>query len=136
MNIHISKKSLCLRPILVFLFVLFLALVMELPMADTLKLSLVKNAEAIVGRPLIPVSVGGVRRRTRRRTAVVVGTTAAASTAAAATAARVAVGTRVYALPGGCQKAIVGGVNYYRCNGVYYRPYYEGSTLVYVVENP
>ncbi len=134
MNIHISKKSLRLRPILVFLFVFFVALVMEFPMADTPKLSFVKNAEAVVGRPLTPGSVGGVRRRTRRRTAVVVGTTAAASTAA--TAARVAVGTRVYALPGGCQAVIVGGVNYHRCNGVYYRPYYEGSTLVYVVENP
>ncbi len=134
MNIHILKKSLSLRPILVFLFVLFLALVMEFSVADTPNLSFSKTAEAIVGRPVTPGSVGGVRRRTRRRTAVVVGTTAAASTAATTT--RVAVGTRVYALPGGCQTALIGGVNYHRCGGVYYRPYYEGSTLVYVVENP
>ena len=31
----------------------------------------VRDAEAVIGRPLTPASVGGVRRRTRRRTAVV-----------------------------------------------------------------
>ncbi len=32
---------------------------------------LVSDAEAVIGRPLTPVSAGGVRRRTRRRTAAV-----------------------------------------------------------------
>jgi hypothetical protein len=32
---------------------------------------LVNDAEAVIGRPLTPLSVAGVRRRTRRRTAVV-----------------------------------------------------------------
>ncbi len=36
---------------------------------------IIKNAEAVVGRPITPVSVAGVRRRTRRRTAAVMATT-------------------------------------------------------------
>ncbi len=39
---------------------------------------LVNDAEAVIGRPLTPASVGGVRRRTRRRTAVVTAAVVAA----------------------------------------------------------
>lgn len=39
---------------------------------------LVSDAEAVIGRPLTPASVGGVRRRTRRRTAVVTAAVVAA----------------------------------------------------------
>ena len=49
-------------------------------------LTLVRDAQAIVGAPLTPLSVAGVARRTTRRV-VAVETTAAAATAAAATTA-------------------------------------------------
>jgi hypothetical protein len=119
MNIHISKSPSKSWSILFFVVVLFVALVIDFPVADTPHLFLVKNVEAIVGAPATPGSVGGVHRRTRQRTR-----------------RRVAVGTRVYTLPGGCTPVIKGGVTYYQCGGVYYRPYYEGSKVVYVVENP
>ena len=120
MNIHISKKSSKQWPILVFLLFISFALLFDFPVADTPNLSLVRNAEAVVGRPASPNSAAGVRRRTRRRT----------------TRRRVARGTRVYVLPTGCTTVITGGVKYYICDGVYYRPYYEGTTVIYVVENP
>jgi len=119
MRIHISKKPLKLRPTLTFMFVLCLALVIDFSAADSPNLFFVRNAEARIGRPASPGSVAGVRRRTRRRTVH-----------------RVARGTRVYALPTSCTTVISGGMTYHRCSGVYYRPYYEGNTVVYVVENP
>jgi len=103
------------------------------------------------------------RRRTRRRVTAATTATAAtaapaapaapvapatpaptaASTAPAAPAApptpvtSVVVGTRAYALPAGCATVYTPrGVTYYQCGGVYYRPYFEGGTVVYVVENP
>lgn len=36
-------------------------------------------------------------------------------------------------LPGGCVAATYGGYSAYRCGGVYYRPYYQGTQVVYVV---
>ena len=119
MNIHISEKPSKSWLILVFMFVIFLVLIIDFPVEETPKFSLVTNAEAIVGRPASPGSVAGVHRRTRRRTR-----------------RRVAAGTRVYALPAGCTTVIKYNVKYHSCGGVYYRPYYEGTTVVYVVENP
>ena len=75
-----------------------------------------REAHAVVGRPLTPVSYAGVARRTTRRTAYVAG-------AAAATYPG-----RVTALPAGC--ALAGGI--YTCGAVRYRPYYEGPNVVYV----
>ena len=77
------------------------------------------TAEAVIGRPASPTSVAGVKRRTRRRTA-----------------RRVTVGRRVNTLPSGCTKVIKRGVTYHHCGGVHYRPYYQGNTVVYVVEEP
>lgn len=65
----------------------------------------------------------------------------AVTTAAVATAARPApvvvaapvVGTVVTGLPGACGTVMAGGVAIYNCNNVYYRPYYQGTTLVYQV---
>ena len=34
------------------------------------------------------------------------------------------------------KQTIAGGTKYYHCGGTYYRPYYEGEVVVYVVENP
>jgi hypothetical protein len=69
-------------------------------------------AAAIIGRPLTPVSVAGVARRTVRRTAV---------------------GSIVPALPVGCASVPAGGVVYYNCGGVFYKPHYQSANLVYVV---
>ena len=42
-----------------------------------------------------------------------------------------------YALPYGCPPWYWGGLSYYSCGGSYYRPIYEGSTVVYVtVDDP
>lgn len=76
-------------------------------------------AAARVGRPATPASVAGVRRRTRRRTR-----------------RRVAVGMSMAALPYGCANSIYrGGVNYYYCGGIYYKPVMQGTTVVYVVDS-
>jgi hypothetical protein len=75
-------------------------------------------SEARRGRPATPGSVGGVRRRTRRRTR-----------------RRVYRHQTLYALPYGCHTSrIRAGVNYYYCGGIWYRPTYQGTTVVYIVE--
>ena len=64
--------------------------------------------------PASPRSVGGVRRRTRRR---------------------IRRNMRLYALPYGCVTTIYrGSIRYYYCGGIWYRPAYEGTTVVYIVE--
>jgi hypothetical protein len=45
-------------------------------------------------------------------------------------------GPYITALPGGCAPTPVGAVTYHRCGATYYRPYMQGSTTVYVVEEP
>jgi len=63
-------------------------------------------------------------------------TTAAVASAARPTTVVVAapaIGTMVNALPGGCATAAANGVSIYNCSNVYYRPYYQGTTLVYQV---
>lgn len=108
--------------------------------------SIVSNAEAIVGRPATPVSYAGVARRTTYRAAETVAvTTAAVATTAAVTAAAsapppqtttLAVGTAVAALPGDCVPATIGGVAYQKCGNVYYQAAYQGNNLVYIVSAP
>jgi hypothetical protein len=119
MHVGVRRRSSKQLPTLVSLIVVPVALLVDLPVADGPRPSLVTIAEARVGRPASPNSVAGVHRRTRRRTA-----------------RRVAAGTRVHALPAGCNSVMRRGVKYYSCGGVYYRPRYEGNTVVYVVENP
>ena len=121
-----------------------------------LGIGLVREANAVFGRPLTPVSFAGVARRTTRR-AVVYGSAAASSTEAATTASQtqqpapapapaapppapaatggaVPVGTIVTALPAGCTSAPEGGVQYYKCNGTRYRAAFQGNNLVYVAQ--
>ncbi len=75
-------------------------------------------AEARVGRPATPGSVAGVRRRTRRRTR-----------------RRVYRNMTLYSLPYGCSTTRMrGGVSYYYCGGIWYRPAYQGTTVVYIVD--
>lgn len=112
-----------------------------------------RQAHAIVGAPLTPMSYAGVARRTTRRvvaTEAAVATTAVAASAAttsaaAASAARppapapagaMPVGTIVSALPPGCEQAMIGGVAYSYCGGVYYRAGFQGANVVYVVSQP
>jgi hypothetical protein len=88
------------------------------------------DAQAVVGRPATPGSVAGTARRTSRRTVrrhhhhhpVAVGATTA-----------VVIGTRVATLPPSCTTVIAAGVTYHQCSGAYYRPYYQGTEVVYVV---
>ena len=132
------------------LIVCFLLLMFSIDVLKEIppEVTFVSEAEAIIGRPLTPVSFAGVARRTTRR--VVVGTAAVATTAAAtapqtvvveqapaqpaaqATTA-VPIGTIVQALPSGCTSVPVQGVNYFNCAGVYYMPSFQGTNLVYVV---
>lgn len=70
--------------------------------------------------------------------AVGVATTAAvaAATRPASTTVVVqapAVGAVIPALPGGCTTIASGGAMIYQCSNVYYRPYYQGTQLVYQV---
>jgi hypothetical protein len=73
--------------------------------------SLVPEAQAVVGRPLTPVSVAGVARRTTRRAIY---------------------RTSVYAasLPKGCTTVVVNGTSLQQCGGTYYQP--SGSQYVVV----
>lgn len=73
--------------------------------------SLVSEAEAVVGRPLTPVSVAGVARRTTRRTIR---------------------RTAVYAasLPRGCTPVTISGAALHSCGGTYYQA--SGSQYVVV----
>lgn len=64
-------------------------------------------------------------------TGAVVG--AATHPATTVVAAPVAVGTVVTTLPGGCAGVTAAGGTIYNCGNVYYRPYYQGSSLVYQV---
>ncbi len=42
----------------------------------------------------------------------------------------------LYSLPYGCATTIVrAGVSYYHCGGIWYRPTYQGTTVIYVVED-
>jgi hypothetical protein len=44
-----------------------------------------------------------------------------------------AVGTVIPTLPGGCATVAASGAVIYHCSNVYYRPYYQGTQLVYQV---
>jgi hypothetical protein len=88
-------------------------------MAGVAALPVASMVEARVGRPATPGSVAGVRRRTRRRTR-----------------RRVYRHMTIYSLPYGCSSMRpYNGINHYYCGGIYYRPAYQGTTVVYIVEN-
>lgn len=90
---------------------------------------LVKPAEAVVGRPLTPVSVAGVARRTTRRAVV-----ASGSASQQQAAPTLPTGTIVSALPAGCESTVVDGVNLFNCSGTFYQPTFQSNNLVYVVK--
>ena len=126
--------------------------------------TLVREAQAIVGAPLTPISVAGVARRTTARAVVATSATAAAATsataqqqaataqqqaataqqqaavaqqqqaAAARPAGAPAIGAVVNALPAGCTPEARNGVEYQKCGGVTSRAAFQGNNLVYVVQ--
>jgi len=126
---------------------LVLMLFADIPL---LSVSLVPEAEAIFG----------VRRRALRRGVIIGSTVGAASEAAAmsnqqaapaqqqaapaapaaqppaATGKPLPLGTVVSALPAGCTSTPVGGVEYYYCDGNFYRAVFQGNKLVYVTAQP
>ncbi len=122
----------------------------------TFGLRLLRDANAIIGAPLTPMSYAGAARRTTRRVVAVEtsAATAAAASASAAAAAQpkpppppaqpptapagpVPIGTVVHSLPPGCVATAIGGVEYYNCApGVYYRTAFQGNNLVYVSAQP
>jgi hypothetical protein len=73
----------------------------------------IKDAQAVVGRPMTPASVAGVARRTTRRTF-------RRSTIYAST------------LPAGCRTVIIDGTSLYSCGGSYYQSYGGQYVVVYV----
>jgi len=78
---------------------------------------LTASAFARRGRPASPTSVAGVGRRTRRRRR-----------------RRVHRNMQLNSLPYGCNVTRVrGGVTYYYCGNIWYQPVYQGTTVVYVV---
>jgi hypothetical protein len=125
-------------------------------------LTLNREAHAIVGAPLTPVSVAGVARRTTVRaasagaassqqqaataqqqqataqqqsaTAQQQAATAQQQAAAARPAGAPAAGTVVSTLPAGCKPETKSGVEYQNCGGVLYRSGFQGNNLVYVAQ--
>ena len=126
---------------------LVLMLIVDVPV---LPLQLVPEAEAILG----------VRRRAHRR-GVAMGYTAGAAAASASASQQQAapaqqqapapapaspppastgqalpLGTIVPALPSSCGPITIGGVQYQKCGGNYYRTAFQGNNLVYVTVQP
>ena len=125
-------------------------------------LTLIREAHAVVGAPLTPVSVAGVARRTTVRAASATSATsqqqattaqqqqataqqqsatskqqeatAQQQAAAARPAGAPAAGTVVSTLPAGCKPETKSGVEYQNCGGVLYRSGFQGNNLVYVAQ--
>ena len=111
-----DRAVLSFRFIITFFAFLIIGLILDFPLLETPVKVSVKEAQARIGRPATPASVAGVHRRTRRRTR-----------------RRWAIGTQMYTLPVGYTTAIVAGTTYYVAEGEYFKKYYEGSNVVYVV---
>ena len=61
---------------------------------------------------------------------------AAAAAAAQKAAAALPIGSTVPYLPPNCSSTVISGTNYFNCNGVYYKPGFEGNHIVYIVSQP
>ena len=60
----------------------------------------------------------------------------AAAAAAQRAAASLPIGTTVPYLPPNCNSTLISGVNYFNCNGVYYKAGFQGNNVVYIVSAP
>ena len=87
-------------------------LLLDVPLPQ--QITIVREAEARIGRPLTPVSYAGVARRTRRRT--IRRTTVYAAT-----------------LPTACANVTINGSLLHQCGGTYYQPY-NGQYVVVKVD--
>ena len=96
------------KAILLAALTLFSVLAVDLALDTGL---VVPKAQAVIGRPLTPMSYAGVARRTSRR---------------------MIYATSVYAatLPAGCRTVIIEGTSLYQCGGTYYQT--SGSRYVVV----
>ena len=105
-----------------FLSFLLIGPLMYFPVREPVTSVLIHDAEAFRPGPPPPV-VGprGAARRTARRTSRRVSRRHAVAR------------SRIYTLPHGCRSIIRHSVRYYDCDGVYYRPFYEGNQVVYEV---
>lgn len=61
---------------------------------------------------------------------------AAAAAAAQKAAAALPIGSTVPYLPPNCSSTVISGANYFNCNGVYYKPGFEGNHIIYIVSQP
>ena len=61
---------------------------------------------------------------------------AASAAAAQKAAAALPIGSTVPYLPPNCSSTVISGANYFNCNGVYYKPSFEGNHIIYVVSQP
>ncbi|MFP2910423.1 hypothetical protein ACLESD_36375 [Pyxidicoccus sp. 3LFB2] len=84
--------------------------------------------------PEVAMAQYGTSRRVARRTSRRTAERHDAYSSSTAVVAVPASAHYVTALPGGCAATVVGAITYQQCGAVRYRPYYQGSTLVYVVE--
>jgi hypothetical protein len=146
-------------------FVLLSVLILQPAVEAPTGLTLVREAQAVVGVPWSPVSVAGVARRTTRRAVVMDGAASAQQQSVAQQQAAVAeqqaevarqqqavaeqqaavarqqsgsppIGSTVSTLPEGCVSAPKNDIQYFNCDGVYYRVAFQGNNLVYVVTQP
>jgi hypothetical protein len=133
---------------LVFILSLMFMLSVDFMAQPSPRISLVKEAQAVIGMPFTPFSYAGAARRTTRRvvaTETAVATTAAATSVAATGSAAAAqrpavqagptvpIGTVVQTLPTGCSTVVVNNVSYSDCKGIFYKAAFQGNNLVYVV---
>jgi hypothetical protein len=127
--------------------------IMDVP-NSSLRQGFVTDAEAIIGMPWTPHSFAGAARRSMYAEAAYGAAAAqaaaanaaaaqaaaaqasAAAAAAQAAAAALPVGTIVPNLPPGCTSTVIAGVNYFNCNGIYYRAGFQGNNIVYIVSQP
>lgn len=116
---------------LTFLLTMTVAIAVEYEKDFTLQFSSAEDAHAILSRHSRSQKTAqpSVSPEQKQATTAVAAPTAAPPTAGA----KVPIGTVVPALPAGCKSVAVGNYSYSECGGVFYRPAFQGSTLVYVV---
>jgi hypothetical protein len=61
---------------------------------------------------------------------------AASAAAAQRAAAALPIGSTVPYLPPNCNSTVLNGTNYFNCNGVFYKPGFQGNNIVYIVSQP
>ena len=61
---------------------------------------------------------------------------AAAQAAAQRAQASLPIGSTVPYLPPNCTSSVINAINYFNCNGVFYRAGFQGNSIVYIVSNP